>query len=189
MCPLNHYSALIIAAVSLFATADELASKQMIPVPDEKDKHAPVDYGAGPGAPASAVPAASSSIPVGGSKANIAGVFGPVATWPIIPIHVVLLPGGRVMNYGTDASGQQGAQLIYDVWDPTLGTGTNAHLVLPNTASTDIFCSSQSVMLNGNVLTTGGDRTVNGQRNFANNLTTIFLPGSNTITSNSPMTY
>jgi len=189
MRPLNHNSALIIAAVSLFAAAEELASKQMIPVPNEKDKHAPVDYGAGPGAPASPVLPASSSIPVGSSKANIAGVFGPVVTWPIIPIHVVLLPGGRVMNYGTDASGQQGAKLIYDVWDPTLGTGTNAHLVLPNTTSTDIFCSSQSVMINGNVLTTGGDLTVNGQRNFANNQTTVFTQTTNTIASNTAMHY
>jgi len=189
MCPLNQNTALIIAAISLFATAGELASKQKFSVPKEKDGHAPIDYGAGPGAPASAVPPASNSIPVGGSKANIAGVFGPVVTWPIIPIHVVLLPGGRVMNYGTDGSGQQGAKLIYDVWDPTLGTSQSAHLVLPNTTSTDIFCSSQSVMLNGDVLTTGGDLTVNGQRNFANNQTTVFTPTTNTIASNTTMHY
>ena len=133
---------------------------------------------------------ASGQIPVGGPEANVTGVFGPVVAWPIIPIHVVLLPGGRVMNYGTDSSGDQGAQLIYDVWNPTLGTGTNAHLVLPNTTSTDIFCSGASVMYNGgNVLTTGGDLTVNGQRNFANNNTTIFFRSTNTIASNTPMQY
>jgi Domain of unknown function (DUF1929)/Glyoxal oxidase N-terminus len=187
MCPLNQNSALIIAVVSLFATAGELASKPKIP--KERDVYAPVDYGAGPYAPASAVPPASNSIPVGGSNATIAGVFGPVVTWPIIPIHVVLLPGGRVMNYGTDANGQQGAQLIYDVWDPTLGTGRNAHLVLPNTTSTDLFCCSQSVMIDGDVLTTGGDLTVNGQRNFANNQTTVFTPTTNSLTSNTAMHY
>ena len=117
------------------------------------------------------------------------GVFGPVVAWPIIPLHVVLLPGGRVMNYGTDSSGNQGAQFIYDVWTPSLGTGTNAHLVLPNTTSTDLFCSGASVMYNGIVLTTGGDLTVNGQRNFANNNTTLFNPSTNTISSNTPMQY
>ena len=126
---------------------------------------------------------------VGGPKANVTGEFGPVVAWPIIPLHVVLLPGGRVMNYGTGSSGQQGAEFIYDVWTPSLGTGTNAHLVLPNTTSTDIFCSSQSVMCNGNVLTTGGDLTVDGQRNFANNKTTIFRRTTNTIASNTPMQY
>ena len=131
----------------------------------------------------------SGTIPVGGPTANVTGVFGPVVSWPIIPIHVVLLPGGRVMNYGTDSSGNQGAQFIYDVWTPSLGTGTNAHLVLPNTTSTDIFCSGASVMYDGNVLTTGGDLTVNGQRNFANNNTEIFSPSTNTIASNTPMQY
>ena len=120
---------------------------------------------------------------------NVIGAFGPVIQWPIIPINVILLPGVRVMSYGTDANGNQGGQLIYDVWNPALGTGTNAHSVLPNTTSTDLFCSGQSVMTNGNVLTTGGDLTVGGQRNFSNNLTTIFMPSSNTIRSGSPMTY
>ena len=204
MRPLNRKNALIIVAVSLFAIAGELTIKQaiaadpgnalqktkgMLGIPNEKDVKAPVDYGAGPGVPAKAALASGSQIPVGPSNANVAGVFGPAVTWPIIPIHVVLLPGGRVMNYGTDASGQQGATLIYDVWNPTLGTGPNAHLVLPNTTSTDIFCSSQSVMTNGNVLTTGGDLTVNGQRNFANNKTTVFNRTNNTIASNTPMHY
>jgi hypothetical protein len=44
-------------------------------------------------------------------------------------------------------------------------------------------------MWNGNVLTTGGDLTVNGQRNFANNNTTIFQRTTNTIVSNTPMQY
>jgi hypothetical protein len=93
------------------------------------------------------------------------------------------------MNYGSDALGQQGAKLIYDVWDPTLGTGTNAHLVLPNTTNTDIFCGAQSVMPSGKVLTSGGDLTVSGVRNSANNNTTIFSPSANTLTENTPMTY
>src|SRR6476469_9609689 len=128
-------------------------------------------------------------IPVGGPKANVVGQFGPVVAWPIIPIHAVLLPGGRVLNYGTGEGGQQGAQFIYDVWNPTLGTGANAHLVLPNTTSTDLFCSGQSVMTSGNVLSTGGDLTVDGLRNFANNKTTIFTRTTNTIAPNTPMHY
>jgi hypothetical protein len=128
---------------------------------------------------------ASAQIPVGGPG----GAFGPVIQWPIIPIHVVLLADGRVMSYGTDSSGNQGAQSVYDVWTPTLGTGTNAHLVLPNTTSTDLFCSGASVMYDGTVLTVGGDLTVNSQRNFASNKTTIFSPSANTIASSTPMQF
>ncbi len=176
----------------------------MMGFPDETDRKAPVDYGAGPGVkpqatrrsvsasagllfPASA--AASLAIPPGGASAGTTGVFGAPVTWPLIPIHVILLQDGRVMSYGTDASGNQGAQFIYDVWDPSLGTDASAHLVLPNTTSTDIFCSAQSLLLSGDVLTSGGDLTVNGARNSANNHTTLFSPSANTLTANTPMTY
>jgi Domain of unknown function (DUF1929)/Glyoxal oxidase N-terminus/Galactose oxidase, central domain len=164
-------------------------------IPDETDDEAPVDYGPGPGKPKPVEPgetaalAIRAQIPVGASTANVTGVFGPVVTWPIIPIHAVLLPDGRVMNYGTNASGQQGAQLIYDIWDPKLGTGSSAHLVLPNTTKTDIFCGSQSLMMSGDVLTSGGDLTVSGARNSAQNATTIFSPTANSIKANTPMNY
>ena len=171
--------------------------------PDETDHPAPVDYGPGPGTnpPAesavsaaanvrfTAVAGASAPIPAGGSAASTAGVFGAPATWPLIAIHVILLPDGRVMSYGTSATGTQGAQFIYDVWDPSQGTGSASHTVLPNTTGTDLFCSAQSLMLNGDVLTSGGDLTVNGARNSANNNTTLFSPSSNTLTSNTAMTY
>ncbi|MGA2189912.1 MAG: galactose oxidase-like domain-containing protein [Steroidobacteraceae bacterium] len=159
---------------------------------DETDAPAPIDYGAGPGVKPKVMaqaPAVSAGIPVGAKNADVTGVFGPVVTWPIIPIHVLLLPDGRVMNYGTNESGQQGAELLYDIWSPTVGTGTNAHTILPNTTPTDLFCSSQSMLLTGDALITGGDLTVDGQRNFARNDTNLFSPTADTLTSNTPMNY
>lgn len=103
------------------------------------------------------------------------GSMGPVVNWPLIPIHVVLLPDGRVMSYGTDAKGVQTGQFIYDVWDPKLGTGTPAHLVLPNTTGTDTFCSAQIIVpASGAVLLAGGDKTVNGVRNYSVNDVNLF---------------
>ena len=96
------------------------------------------------------------------------GTFGAVANWPLIPIHMVLLPDGRVMSYGTDAKGVQTGQFNYDVWDPSKGTGTASHLVLPNTTGTDLFCNAQIVVpSSGAVLLTGGDRTIDGVRNYS----------------------
>jgi hypothetical protein len=135
-------------------------------IPAETDDEAPTDYGAGPGVKPDAARTAvatlagttgGTGIPVAGPEAYVTGTFGAAVAWPIIPIHAVLVPDGRVMNYGSNESGQQGAELLYDVWTPSLGTGMDAHLVLPNKTGTDIFCSSQSVTLAGNVLTTGGD--------------------------------
>lgn len=96
------------------------------------------------------------------------GTFGPVVNWPIIPIHVILLPDGRVMSYGSDTKGAQTGQFNYDVWDPSKGTGTDAHLLLPNTTGTDIFCSAQVIVpSSGAVLLTGGDRTIKNVRNYS----------------------
>ena len=136
-----------------------------------------------------AAPSAAAA-PAGGAAAWTNGVFGAPVPWPIIAIHVVLLPDGRVMNYGTDEQGQQGAQLVYDVWNPTLGTGVAAHTVLPNTTSMDIFCSGQSVIAaSGEVIMTGGAVTIGGQRNFSNHQTTIFNPQTNEISAAEPMLY
>jgi hypothetical protein len=189
-------------AMPAHLTLTSQAVAEAMGFPDETDHKAPVDYGAGPGVkpqaqnarvsgslrfPASA--AARLATPSGDASAGTMGVFGAPVTWPLVAIHAILLSDGRVMSYGTSSTGAQGAQLIYDVWDPSLGTDTSAHFVLPNSTGTDIFCSAQSLMLSGEVLTSGGDLTVNGARNSANNNTTIFSPSANTLTANTPMTY
>jgi hypothetical protein len=164
-------------------------------VPDETDRPAPVDYGAGPGRPldtsqqplqtmALSPLETTAAIPAGAADAHTKGVFAPAVTWPIIPIHAVLLPDGRVMSYGTGEQGQQGAQFVYDVWDPAAG----AHTVLPNTTSTDVFCAGQTIA-GGEVFMFGGDQTVNGKRNFSNQQTTVFSPTTNTIRSEVSMLY
>lgn len=102
------------------------------------------------------------------TDAYLKGTFGAVASWPLIPIHVVLLPDGRVMSYGTDAKGVQTGQFNYDIWDPSQGTGTASHLMLPNTTGTDLFCNAQIIVpSSGAVLLTGGDRTIKGVRNYS----------------------
>ncbi len=182
------------------ADADLLpASSRLI---NEKERNAPVDYGYGPGitrkpsagtalrAAATLAPSPTCAIPPGGENAHVQGFFGPAITWPLIGIHLVLLPDGRVMSYGSDARGMQGAQFSYDVWDPALGTDANSHLVLPNTTDTDIFCSGQTLIpTTGELLITGGDRIVDKVRNYSNELTELFDPGTNTLQPNGGMVY
>jgi hypothetical protein len=193
----------IIAIVSFLVnkhalSADPLTLTQQVAIalgiPDETDVRAPVDYGSERREALKAEIKSGDSLnisgaPAGGAMAKVAGVFGPAVTWPINPIHMVLLPDGRVMNYGTNQSGQQTALHYYDVWDPTLGTDISAHRVLPNTTNDDIFCSAQSVMTSGDVLISGGDLTVSGRRNFARNNTDVFSPTRNTLSTNTPMHY
>ena len=161
--------AVLVVAFAMNAQAQTL-DEAAPPTIKEDDRPAPVDYGFGPGvrpeknrqAVQEMMMAAPGAAPVGSADAQTKGVFGAPVTWPLIGLHVVLLPDGRVMSYGTGEQGQQGGQFVYDVWDPTLGTDTAAHMVLPNTTGTDIFCSGQSVLSSGEVLITGGDLTING---------------------------
>lgn len=112
------------------------------------------------------------------------GVFGPVISWPLIPIHMSLLPDGRVHSFGTDGSGNQTGQFIYDIWDPSLGTNADSHFVLPNITNTDIFCSSQTLLsATGKELIAGGDLIINGVRNYANQQATSFDSTTNRLES------
>lgn len=94
------------------------------------------------------------------------GAWGPVVDWPVIPIHSSLLADGRVMTFGTDETGKQGATLLYNVWDPADGTGVDSHLTLPNGTATNLFCASQISLTNGALQIFGGDVD-----NFAGNST------------------
>lgn len=155
---------------------------------------APIDYGAGPGVALDEsaqgarqtalgeVGGQAIAVPAGPPDAHLKGVFGAAFSWPIIPVHTVLLPDGRVLSYGSKPSGIQGGQLHYAVWDPAQGTGANAKLLLEHSTGTDIFCAGQALLpLSGDVLLVGGDRLVNGQRNYANRDVNRFTRADNAI--------
>ncbi len=129
---------------------------------------------------------AQAAAPTGAANAYVTGKFGDPVPWTINGLHEVLLPTGKVLSYGTDELGRQGAKFKYDVWDPSLGTGLDAHLLLPNTTAVDIFCSGQAIIpSSGNVLITGGDQTIGTQRNYSTNQTEIF--SEKTALSNQPV--
>ena len=113
---------------------------------------------------------------------NIVGAWSPPAPWPLIAIHAVVTPDGRVLTYGTDGNGIQTGLFIYDVWDPSAGPA-NGHVTLPNTTSTDLFCSSQLVLpKSGDIFVAGGDNFVDGQTtNTGNNNTNVFKPRNNAL--------
>ncbi|HZI77942.1 MAG TPA: galactose oxidase-like domain-containing protein, partial [Vicinamibacterales bacterium] len=119
---------------------------------------------------------------------NTVGAWSAVKPWPLIAVHAVLMPDGRVLTYGTKASGQQTAIEIYDVWDPAGGLD-GGHTVLPNTSGTDLFCSSQLVLpAGGQVFVAGGDNwTGTGTTNTGNNNSNLIDYGSETITRQANM--
>jgi hypothetical protein len=100
---------------------------------------------------------ALTAIPTSGDP--LRGSFSPVVSWPLVGIHAVLTPDGRVLTYGTNANGTQSGYYIYDVWNPQLGLGMESHTILSNTTAVDIFCNAQLLLPSGDIELYGGDVT------------------------------
>jgi YVTN family beta-propeller protein len=123
---------------------------------------------------------------------NVGGAWSPVFDWPLIAVHTILAPDGRVMSYGTDQTGLQTGYFVYDLWDWTTGPTGAGHMTLPNQTLTDIFCSSQIIVPEGvnagNIFIAGGDNFVNGRTtNTGNNNTNLFDYTNNTLTRKNNM--
>jgi hypothetical protein len=163
--------------------------------PDEtRDEVAPskiTDYGRGPGRPAVLFKHMAASVPVGTPTASVTGMFGAPVAWPIEPIHMALLPDGRVMSFGSTTTGKLGASLSYDVWTPTVGTGTDAHMVLPNTTATNIFCGASALIAGtGDLLVVGGSLKSETSKGFSGlKNVTAFEPAANAIVNAPAMVY
>src|SRR5882672_687614 len=114
---------------------------------------------------------------------NRQGIWSPLANWPLIPLHTILTVDGRLLTYGTSASGQQTGKFIYDVWNSKAGGIAIGHTTLPNNTNTDLFCSGQINLIDGRILLTGGDNYVNGATNNTPNAdVNIFTPLDNSVT-------
>ena len=123
------------------------------------------------------------------ADANVKGMWSGVHDWPIIPIHAVLMPDGRVMSYGSRPDGSSTAYFGLDIWDNT-GEPTAGHLSVANGTGNDIFCGSQLLLppVDGaappNVFMAGGDAW-NGVRSTFIGITgsSVFNAGTNTLSA------
>lgn len=89
------------------------------------------------------------------------GAWSEVADWPIIALHMALLANGDVMTFGSNQTG--GRAFVYDIWSPSKGLDTNSHVLLEDQSPTDLFCSSQILRPDGQLMTIGG--TIGGSEN------------------------
>ncbi len=115
---------------------------------------------------------------------NVRGAFSPLGNWPLIAVHTVMLPDGRILSYGSRTDGRQTGYFEYDIWNPASGSIDAGHVLLPNQTGTDIFCGSQVVLpQSGRVVLNGGDIMLNGgSTNVGNNNTNLFDPTDNSLT-------
>jgi hypothetical protein len=107
------------------------------------------------------------------------GKWGPVVPWDIVPLHMSLLPTGKVIGWGKfedgGAMGTMGSRPR--LWDPTAGPPTTARQVQ---ADTMLFCSGHTQMPDGRLMVSGGhkaDDTGINVTNIFNPLTESWEPG------------
>ena len=89
--------------------------------------------------------------------ATTQGMWGPVNAWPMVGLHISVLPSGQVLSYGANgANGGTQDGRVLDVWDPALGLTTAAHTQIADPAGVDSFCGSSALLANGQLLVSGG---------------------------------
>ena len=89
--------------------------------------------------------------------------------WPVVAVHLHLLPGGKVLSWGAVGDPQ--------VWDPATSAFTGAP------SHTDLFCSGHAFLPDGRLLVAGGHISLNHGLPDAN----IFDPLTQSWTAIAPM--
>ena len=87
------------------------------------------------------------------------GEWGPVVSWPVVGVHVALLPNGKVLAYDSIGDNATETYPVQDhtratVWDPATGTQTPVDV----DTGFNIFCSGLAHLPDGRMFMAGGNR-------------------------------
>ena len=79
------------------------------------------------------------------------GNWGPVVPWDIVPLHMNLMPNGKILAWGkTDAADTMGMPRL---WDPASGSPAGLPMIEVDTM---LFCAGHALMPDGRLLVSGG---------------------------------
>jgi galactose oxidase len=121
--------------------------------------------GAGAGATATSSQTRIDPLP---AEASI-GRWDPPVDWDIVPLHMHLLPTGKILAWGKlEMDGSMGNPRL---WDPAIGPPTTAVTVRNDTM---LFCAGHAFMADGRLMVSGGHKT----DDMGLDVTNIFDPGS-----------
>lgn len=81
------------------------------------------------------------------------GMWSSVMSWPLVSIHVVLLPDGTVLSFGSPLGLAEQRGEVFDRWDPL----TLSHETTPNAVGVNSFCSASILQQSGDLLVSGGN--------------------------------
>ncbi|MGJ7580722.1 galactose oxidase-like domain-containing protein [Variovorax sp. RHLX14] len=94
------------------------------------------------------------------ASATTQGMWSGVQNWPLNALHAAVLPNGRVLSYGSTKDGATQDGRLFDLWDPTLGFGTNSHQTTYRGTQQDSFCSAATFLGDGRLMISGGNGSV-----------------------------
>jgi len=79
------------------------------------------------------------------------GKWGPLVSWDIVPLHINLLPNGKILAWGkTDAADTMGMPRL---WDPAAGSPSDLPMIAVDTM---LFCAGHALMPDGRLMVAGG---------------------------------
>jgi Domain of unknown function (DUF1929)/Bacterial Ig domain len=126
---------------------------------------------------ATASAARAAAVATAGAPQDV-GVWGPVVDWPVVGVHVALLPNGKVLAYDSIGDNATETYPVQDhtratVWDPATGSQTPVNV----DTGFNIFCSGLAHLVDGRMFIAGGnkDQQLNGIVQ-----THLFDPATNT---------
>ena len=87
------------------------------------------------------------------------GQWGPVVDWPVVGVHVALLPNGKVLAYDSVGDNATETYPVHDhtratVWDPATGTQTPVNV----DTGFNVFCSGLAHLTDGSIFLAGGNK-------------------------------
>ena len=87
------------------------------------------------------------------------GQWGPVVDWPVVAVHMALLPNGKVLAYDSMGDNATESYPVQDhtratVWDPATGSQTPVNV----TTGYNIFCSGLAHLMDGSLFVAGGTK-------------------------------
>jgi len=106
-------------------------------------------------------PQIDAASPMASATSGTTGEWSAPISWPMVAVHMVLLPDGRVLSIGRVGTPQ--------IWNPSSGTFT------PSAPPAWLFCSGHTLLPDGRVLLAGGH--ISNDHGLPN--TTIFVPATN----------
>jgi len=80
------------------------------------------------------------------------GSWGPVVNWDIVPLHMSLMPTGKILAWGkTDVAAD--TMGMPRIWDPSSGLPGSAQKIVTDSM---LFCAGHTLMPDGRVMASGG---------------------------------